>query len=326
MALPSSGPLKFSDINIELGNILDNQISLGSAPVRTLYGVSTGAIRLAADGYGKSSTFKFNITTNTTNANLRTLAVNAGWDQTTAVEATVNTGVYVYSTSTGTPALTINGTWPGGVKLINNGYIIGMGGAGGGTNVKISGEAGGPAISLGINCTIQNNSYIAGGGGGGRSGSGFAGGGGGGAGGGRGGNSLNNGLAGGAGGGPGASGSNGVANYAAASLGGGGGGGRILPGTGGAGGTGSTKSGWGGGAGGGGGCSSDDPACGGINAGGTGGGSNSAGAAGANACSAGGGGGWGAAGGRGGAGGKAVNLNGYTITWTATGTRWGAIS
>jgi hypothetical protein len=52
---------------------------------------------------------------------------------------------------------------------------------------------------------------------------------------------------------------------------------------------------------------------------------------------AGGGGGWGASGGTAknntntfpippGAGGKCVNLNGYTVTWTATGTRYGVIS
>lgn len=55
MALPASGALKFSDINVELGLAAGTQISLGQASVRTLYGVAAGDIRLAADGYGKSN-------------------------------------------------------------------------------------------------------------------------------------------------------------------------------------------------------------------------------------------------------------------------------
>jgi hypothetical protein len=43
------------NVDVELGNSSTTQLSLGSTPVRTLYGVASGAIRLAADGYGKSS-------------------------------------------------------------------------------------------------------------------------------------------------------------------------------------------------------------------------------------------------------------------------------
>lgn len=55
MALPASGALKFSNINTELGLTSTAALSLGASNVRTLYGVATGAIRLAADGYGKSN-------------------------------------------------------------------------------------------------------------------------------------------------------------------------------------------------------------------------------------------------------------------------------
>ena len=55
MPLQSSGQIDFSDINVELGLTSTAQISLGSTATRALYGVSTGAIRLAADGYGKSN-------------------------------------------------------------------------------------------------------------------------------------------------------------------------------------------------------------------------------------------------------------------------------
>jgi hypothetical protein len=55
MPLPANGQIDFSDINVELGLTGTTQISLGQASVRTLYGVGAGAIRLAADGYGKSN-------------------------------------------------------------------------------------------------------------------------------------------------------------------------------------------------------------------------------------------------------------------------------
>jgi hypothetical protein len=55
MPLPSSGRIKLSDINTELGLSSTTRITLGQATVRTLLGVSVGRIRLAVDGYGKSS-------------------------------------------------------------------------------------------------------------------------------------------------------------------------------------------------------------------------------------------------------------------------------
>ena len=55
MPLPLSGPMRLgADVNVELGNSATTQISLGQSSVRGLYGVASGAIRLAADGYGKS--------------------------------------------------------------------------------------------------------------------------------------------------------------------------------------------------------------------------------------------------------------------------------
>jgi len=332
MALPSSGALKLSDVNVELGLGSTTQRGLGQASTRTLYGVASGAIRLAADGYGKANEFTFSITSNITDANLRTLALAAGWGGASKVVATVNSGVYVYATSTGNAGLTINGAWPGGVQLVNNGYIIGKGGDGK-ESWPVVGLAGGPAISLGVNTTITNNSgaYIAGGGGsgGGSDGGNQPGGGGGGAGGGNGGNA---GWGGGAGGGPGASGSNGgsggvPSGKSSYASGDGGGGGRILPGTGGSGGSRPSTNGKGGGAGGGGQCSNVPG-----NNGGGGGSGGSVGSTATGDYSGGGGGGWGAAGGNairggfaGGAGGKAIELNGYTATQTNSGTIYGTV-
>jgi hypothetical protein len=240
----------------------------------------------------------------------------------TTVTITVNSGVYVYSTSISTPGLTISGATTGdSVSLINDGYIIGQGGGGRNRTENGSAENGGPALKLICDVSITNNSYIAGGGGGGGAnyspGNAYAGGGGG-AGGGEGGraavwdayarNWYGSGSGGG-GGGLGLSGGNGGAMYGGKGA---GGGGRILPGTGGGYGT-------GGGAGGGGG---------GFDFGGTGGSAgNAGGSASQYGSTSGGGGGWGASGGAsGGSGGKAVDLNGYTATWVANGTRYGAIS
>jgi hypothetical protein len=278
MALPASGAIRMgADIGVELGNTATSMISIGATAPRALAGVPSGAIRVAADFYGKASAFSFTISANQQQANLRTLALAAGWNGTSVVTATVNAGVYIWSDVTGIAALTIDGSWPNGVTLINNGYIIGKGGNGGSnlqqnvnTSIKPGGN-GGSAMSLSINnLIIVNNSgaFIAGGGGGGGSGGfyspssvSWAGSGGGGAGGGSGGYTQNTffvNAPGGNGGSVGTSGSDGTALEAATSIGSGGGGGRILPGTGGQGGFyGSVSSnqgfGRGGGAGGGGG-------------------------------------------------------------------------
>lgn len=375
MALPLSGSsISLNQVNVELGLNATAQISLQDAGLRILFGKPTADSQISfADGYGKASQFSFTISSDQVNANLRSLAIAAGWDQTSTVVATVAAGVYIYSISTNTPALTINGSWPGGVTLINNGYIMGMGGSGGGSagnTVSVTtswpAENGGPAISLGTNVTIENNSYIAGGGGG-------AGGvtvvtsmalssagGAGGAGGGsaapnyfKGGTADTNSFAGGAGGLPGQAGANGTgltSSYTFSQTQGftSGGGGRILPGTGGAGNVSNVVA-QGGGSGGGGGSiplwvpatfNPSMPIVGGIARTGGGGGWGAAGgyaAIGSNAGTSGAGGSGDSSGvnatnqtllpaASGGLGGAAVALNGYSVTWTVFGTRYGQIA
>jgi hypothetical protein len=273
--------------------------------------------------------FSFTISSNQQQADLRTLALAAGWDGSTTLKATIGAGVYIWSNDTSVAGLTVTGSFPGGVEITNNGYIIGKGGKGGTNSGTTAGASGGPAISLGINATIVNNSgaFIAGGGGG---GGGNLAGGGGGAGGGDGGlgrftspfgtggsigssGSTGAGPAGGSGGGAGGGAGGTIATGPPnPSLGGcGGGGGRILPGTGGAGGVG------------------------GPSTGGAGGSAGNAGSVASPSSShgSGGGGGWGASGGTasagsiaGGAGGKAIALNGNAATTSGSGTTYGAIS
>jgi hypothetical protein len=172
MTLPASGPISFNAINVELGVAGTTTANINQASYRTLAGVPSGTISLS-NFYGKTNQFAFTISSNQTNANLRTLAVNAGWNQSSKVVATINSGVYVSSNGTGTPALTVNGSFPNGVDLVNSGFIVGMGGNGGAGAAGApfrngsAGASGGLALSVSVGVTITNNGTIGGGGGGG---------------------------------------------------------------------------------------------------------------------------------------------------------------
>jgi hypothetical protein len=170
MTLPSSpDAISLSQVNTELGLSASALISMNDAAVRTLFGVASGQISMS-QGYGKANQFAFTISSNQTNANLRTLAVNAGWNQSSKVVATISTTTTISSNSTGTPGLTVDGSFPGGVDLINNGFIIGMGGAGGAGGSfgnGFAGAGGGLALSVSVAVTVTNNGTIGGGGGGG---------------------------------------------------------------------------------------------------------------------------------------------------------------
>ena len=58
MALQGSGAISLNDVNVELGNSGTASINMGSAAVRDLFGVASGAISLS-DGYGASSVTPF---------------------------------------------------------------------------------------------------------------------------------------------------------------------------------------------------------------------------------------------------------------------------
>ena len=276
--------------------------------------------------YNSVKQFIFTITANTQEADLATLALAAGWNGSDVLNATVASGVYLWSNSITVGGLTISGV-PSGSVITNYGYIMGRGGDGGYRGTAP--QNGGPALVNDVSGLLifnKSGGYIAGGGGGGAGAADYnnndQGHGGGGAGGGNGAGQLSSRL-GGVGGAIGQPGTDGQGGYSTGgglgggaggggggstsiNGGGGGGGGRILPGVGGAGATISADGGNGGSAG---------------NAGLNGQLLGSSGNGG------GGGGGWGAAGGNaygriGGAGGAAIT--GGTFTVVNNGTIYGA--
>ena len=171
MALPTTGPIALNQVNTELGRASTATVSMGEAEVRSLAGLANGAIGLGSLR-GKSAQFTHTITSHQLELDLHIYLQGQGWDGTSKVEVTVAPGIYIWSDNTSIPALDMGGAFPGGLSLINNGFIMGKGGKGGDMNgasvTYSSGAAGGPAIALTGPITINNtNGYIGGGGGGG---------------------------------------------------------------------------------------------------------------------------------------------------------------
>lgn len=113
------------------------------------------------------------ILTATSNTNQYNLYSSAGSPADAVnVELTINSGVYLYSQSTGTAGLDITGFTAGSTILVtNNGNIVGEGGNGGASGHLNPGTAGGDAMNIGQDVDVDNtNGNIFGGGGGGDSG------------------------------------------------------------------------------------------------------------------------------------------------------------
>ena len=131
MALPTSGVITLNDIHVEAGGSSGSACNINDTDIRGMISKGSGAASNFGEWHGASSSFTFTISSSVANANLRALAISAGWNQSSSVVATINSNVYCYATSTGNYGLTINGSWSGGVSLINNGIIAGRGGNGG---------------------------------------------------------------------------------------------------------------------------------------------------------------------------------------------------
>jgi hypothetical protein len=178
MALPSSGTISLSQVQTEFG------IS-GTVPLNALYrggfyiantinnqSVPTSGQISFNTLYNASNVFTFsiNISANVQNYNLYSQAVSLGWNRTTPVFATVtiNSGFYLGSSSTVNSALD-TGPLPSlsEVYIVNNGYIVGAGGAGSMADSAVA-YPGGTALRVqSVNTWVTNNGTIGGGGGGG---------------------------------------------------------------------------------------------------------------------------------------------------------------
>ena len=120
------------------------------------------------------------------NVNIQSKLIAAGWDGVLPVvgSISIDSGVVISASSTAQYALRTGGPYPVGsnLSIINNGYIVGMGGAGGNGRTQTangksyaiatgetSGLVGGPALGSdpGGVCALYNYGVIAGGGGGG---------------------------------------------------------------------------------------------------------------------------------------------------------------
>lgn len=129
---------------------------------------------VASSSWSADDTIYLTIAANTNNYNIHSALGSPA--SAVKVRVTINSGVIVGSTSTGAYSLTTAGLPSGStVTIINNGSILGRGGAGGAAvcGMMYSGNpggAGGPALQITVATTIQNNNVIGGGGGGGGSG------------------------------------------------------------------------------------------------------------------------------------------------------------
>jgi hypothetical protein len=190
MALNSSGPISLGgsttgqSTNIELGQSTSTQISLNDTLVRTMAGKTSANSAISfSDLYGKTAEFIFNdtISSDQSRYHLRNAAILAGWNGIIILKATVtiNAGVTV-GTAIGYYAFDTGASFPvGSILTLNNyGSIIGWGGPGGygggitsvnpnQLSASSSGSNGGPALYARSNITISNFGTIGGGGGGG---------------------------------------------------------------------------------------------------------------------------------------------------------------
>lgn len=177
-----SGQISLNDVNVELGLSGTALITMNDANVRTLAGVGGSGTQISMQNLqGKSNrvTASATISSDTANYTLNTAKASGYSAGKTDMTLTINAGVVVYSSSTGSYALTVDTSWASGdtVTIVNNGVILGRGGNGGNggywtsTTNGYPGSGGGPALNVQRATSINNVNRIAGGGGGGGGGS-----------------------------------------------------------------------------------------------------------------------------------------------------------
>jgi hypothetical protein len=175
MALPASGTLALTDIATEFGDTAPHSMSefyrgggivpdsAGNSNVPASGAINVGGFYNAANRVA----IALAIASNTQNYDVFTNKGASYVAGTSDITLTVNSGVNLGSSSTGTYALSIPSAFDAGdsISIVNNGVIIGRGGNGGSN--RGSGGGGGNAVYVARATTITNNGTIASGGGGG---------------------------------------------------------------------------------------------------------------------------------------------------------------
>lgn len=169
-------------INIRNGGTWQNVANIYVRDGGTWKTVQEGYVR---DGgawkkfYANRVAVNITISSNTSNYVLNTAKASGYVAGSTDVTLTINSGVTVSSSSTGSYAFTVDTSWATGdtVTIINNGTILGRGGNGGNGGVVVvstglptngdNGANGGNALLVQRATSINNANRIAGGGGGG---------------------------------------------------------------------------------------------------------------------------------------------------------------
>jgi hypothetical protein len=173
-----SGQISLNDVNVELGLAGTTLITMNDAAVRTLADVGGSGTPISMQNLQNKSnrvTASATISANTANYVLNTAKAPGYSSGKTDMTLTINSGIFVFSDSTGTAALNVDTSWAAGdtVTIVNNGTILGRGGAGGN---GVNGGSGNPGSSGGLGLLVQraltlnNINRISGGGGGGGAG------------------------------------------------------------------------------------------------------------------------------------------------------------
>lgn len=192
MALPASGTLALTDIATEFGDTAPHSMSefyrggglvpdsAGNSAVPASGAINVGGFYNAAN----RAAIALTIASNTQNYDVYSNAspspsYSSG---TSDITVTINSGVVVGSSSTGSYAMSVPNAFGAGdtVTIVNNGTVIGRGGSGGagGRGVPLTfgggGGSGGNALYVNRATIFTNNGTLSGGGGGGGGGSGNA--------------------------------------------------------------------------------------------------------------------------------------------------------
>jgi len=176
MAVKSSGSISINnDIVGEFGGSAPHALSeyyggAGLVPAGANPGVAASGASSFSDYYGSVAATVLTISSNTSNYDIGAQAIAAGGDKSTPVILTINAGVTVSSTSSGTAAMYTGTGWGSGttINITNNGSIVGASGSNTSGSTGSGGNGGnGSKWNHGSNPTINPTSGSSGGNGGG---------------------------------------------------------------------------------------------------------------------------------------------------------------